>query len=216
MCRDGDIRMNHDWMANDKVDILRHLPEFLRKDGQFKGTNDADSDEHDKMRLALQDLLDQLYVQSATWGLSRWEELLAIETTEGKSDEERRKEIIRRLQKPESVTVEFLERLINLYTSDGSGKVTSHPEDYSVDMRFNAVSREAFASIIHGMRTYLPAHLGLKGKIDYIHNRTLFVGMKRRTKRVVNVYPMNTQKEVFDQPLYLGIAMEIIESLEVK
>lgn len=208
--------MSHDWMGNDKVDILRHLPEFLRKDGQFKETNDADSDEHDKMRLALQDLLDQLFVESATWGLSRWEELLAIKNANEKSNEERRKEIIRRLQKPESVTVEFLERLINLYTKDGSGTVIQHPEDYSVDMRFNAVSREAFARIIHGMKTYLPAHLGLKGKIDYIHNRTLFVGMKRKTKRIVNVYPMDTQKEIFDQPLYLGVAMEIVEDLEVR
>lgn len=208
--------MNHDWMANDKVDILRHLPEFLKKDEQFKGTNDADSDEHDKMRLALQDLLDQLFVESATWGLSRWEELLAITNAKEKSDEERRKEIIRRLQKPESVTVEFLERLINLYIQDKSGTITQHPEDYTVEMRFNSVSREALANIIHGMKTYLPAHLGLKGKIDYVHDRTLFVGMKLKTKRVINVYPMDTQKEIFDQPLYLGIAMEVVENLEVK
>lgn len=208
--------MNHDWMANDKVDILRHLPEFLKKDEQFKGTNDADSDEHDKMRLALQDLLDQLFVESATWGLSRWEELLAIGNAKEKNDEERRKEIIRKLKKPESVTVEFLEKLINLYIQDKSGKITQHPKDYSVEMRFNSVSREALASIMHGMKTYLPAHLGLKGKIDYIHNRTLFVGMKLKTKRIVNVYPMDTQKEIFDQPLYLGIAMEVVENLEVK
>ena len=126
--------MNHDWMANDKVDILRHLPEFLRKDGQFKGVNDADSDEHNKMRLVLQDLLDQLFVESATWGLSRWEELLAIENTEGKSDKERRKEIIIRLQQPGSVTDAFMQKLVNQFISDAQGTVLSFPSEYRIEI----------------------------------------------------------------------------------
>lgn len=208
--------MKHEWMKEDKVDILQHLPAFLKKDKQFQGANDADSEEHDRIRFALQDLLDQLFVESATWGLSRWEELLGIEVKAESTEVERRAEIIRRLQKPKSVTEEFLEKLINMYIADESGKVTADTSDYSVEIRFNAVSHEALSKIIHGVKTYIPAHLGLKGKIDYKHERTLYVGMKRKTSRVINVYPMDSQKEVFDKALYLGIAMEVVEDLEIR
>ena len=154
--------MNHDWMANDKVDILRHLPEFLRKDGQFKGVNDADSDEHNKMRLVLQDLLDQLFVESATWGLSRWEELLAIENTEGKSDKERRKEIIIRLQQPGSVTDAFMQKLVNQFISDAQGTVLSFPSEYRIEILYNGGTVIDYKQLRDAIELYIPAHIGYK------------------------------------------------------
>ena len=65
-------------MRNGKVDILKYLPPFLGKDKSFKATNNADSTEHDAIRADLQDLLDQLYVATATWGIEKWEELVDI------------------------------------------------------------------------------------------------------------------------------------------
>lgn len=208
--------MKHEWMRQDKVDILKYLPAFLAKDPRFKATNDADSLEHDAIRIDLQDVIDQLYVESATWGIEKWEELVGIDADDSSSIESRREAVLAKLRKPESVTEIFLTNLINRFISDESGKVTADTSDYSVEIRFNAVSHEALSKIIHGVKTYIPAHLGLKGKIDYKHERTLYVGMKRKTSRVINVYPMDSQKEVFDKPLYLGIAMEVVEDLEIR
>lgn len=202
--------------SSDKIDITQYLPPFLKKDPHFRAVCEACSWEHENIRNAILDALNQFFVEKATWGLSRWEELLGIEVKAESTEVERRAEIIRRLQKPKSVTEEFLEKLINLYIADESGEVTADTSDYSVEIRFNAVSHEALSKIIHGVKTYIPAHLGLKGKIDYKHERTLYVGMKRKTSRVINVYPMDSQKEVFDKPLYLGIAMEVVEDLEIR
>lgn len=202
--------------SSDKIDITQYLPPFLKKDPHFRAVCEACSWEHENIRNAILDALNQFFVEKATWGLSMWEELLGIEAKAESTEVERRAEIIRRLQKPKSVTEEFLEKLINMYIADESGKVTADTSDYSVEIRFNAVSHEALSKIIHGIKTYIPAHLGLKGKIDYKHERTLYVGMKKKTSRVINVYPMNSQKEVFDKPLYLGIAMEVVEDLEIR
>lgn len=202
--------------SSDKIDITQYLPPFLKKDPHFRAVCEACSWEHENIRNVILDALNQFFVEKATWGLSRWEELLGIEVKAESTEVERRAEIIRRLQKPKSVTKEFLEKLINMYIADESGKVTADTSDYSVEIRFNAVSHEALSKIIHGVKTYIPAHLGLKGKIDYKHERTLYVGMKRKTSRVINVYPMDSQKEVFDKSLYLGIAMEVVEDLEIR
>lgn len=48
-------------------------------------------------RAAVLDSTDQLHVQSATWGLSLWEELLAITPAAGASDEARRTAITTKL-----------------------------------------------------------------------------------------------------------------------
>ena len=54
--------MTHEWMRQDAVDILQYLPAFLSRSPDFKSTNDADSKEHDTIRIAIQDVLDQCYV----------------------------------------------------------------------------------------------------------------------------------------------------------
>lgn len=61
---------DHNWMRQSIVDILQYLPAFLAHSQQFKAANDADSKEHDAIRIDLQDVLDQFYVKSATWGLN--------------------------------------------------------------------------------------------------------------------------------------------------
>ena len=55
--------MDNSWMRQDTVNILRYLPEYLVKDTDFKNTNDADSKEHERIRLALQDLSKQFFVK---------------------------------------------------------------------------------------------------------------------------------------------------------
>ena len=63
-----------------KVDVLRYLPKFLKNDGSFKATEDSLSEEHEKQRLLIIDICKQLFVESATWGLSDWERVYGIKT----------------------------------------------------------------------------------------------------------------------------------------
>lgn len=149
-------------MRQDAVDISRYLPSFLGKSEQLQATNDADSKEHETIRVDLQDVLDQFFVESATWGLERWEELVGLETDTTRSTFQRRAAILAKLLKPESVTELFLTRLINHYVADRAASIVSIPAEYRIEILYHGGQVMDYEGLIHAIRTYIPAHIGWK------------------------------------------------------
>lgn len=150
-------------------------------------------------------------------GCERWEKMLDITPEPEDSFEDRRAAILARIQDSRPYTERTLPRYVEAALNNKQDVITKViPNDYAVKITVSSEISKKVPNALTRIRSYIPANLNLKGKINYAHNRTLFVGMKLKTKRVINVYPMDTQKEIFDQPLYLGIAMEVVENLEVK
>lgn len=141
------------------VDILEYLPFFIAKSKEFKATNDADSREHERIRLQLIELLLQANVQTATYSISRWEEFLDI-TPKSEDLDVRRKAIIEKLNRNESSTKEFLERIVNQYIADESAVVTPKNEQYAMDITFNKDMCTDIDEVIRELETYKPAHIG--------------------------------------------------------
>ena len=154
--------MTHAWMRQAAVDILRYLPEFLAKSPRFKAANDADSKEHDTIRLDLQDLLDQFYVASATYGLEEWEEMVGITTDTSLSYEARRANVLAKLQNPESVTETFLTNLVNRYIADRQGTILSYPQEYRIEILYHGGQVLDYGKLRKAINTYIPAHIGYK------------------------------------------------------
>lgn len=152
-------------MRNDKVDILKYLPPFLGKDKSFKAANNADSTEHDAIRADLQDLLDQLYAVTATWGIEKWERLVDITPQDDADIESRRAAVLMKLRKPPSVTVAFLQSLINRHITDKSGLVEADSEHYAVDFTIPLGKVPDSNALFTDIDTYIPAHLGRKVRI---------------------------------------------------
>lgn len=157
--------MSHEWMRNDRVDILKYLPSFLGRDKHFKIANDADSIEHDAIRADLQDLLDQLYVVTATWGMEKWEELVDITPQDGADIAARRAAVIQKLGISPSVTQAYLQSLINRHITDKSGLVEADNEHYAVDFTIPLGKVPDSNALFTDIDTYIPAHLGRKVRI---------------------------------------------------
>ena len=64
--------------SSDKIDITQYLPPFLKKDPHFRAVCEACSWEHENIRNAILDALNQFFVEKATWGLSMWEQVLDL------------------------------------------------------------------------------------------------------------------------------------------
>ena len=94
-----------DFIRWKEVDILTYLPLFIAKDLEFKAISDADSREHERIRLLLIELLKQDNIQSATYALSKWEEFVGI-SARNDSLHNRRSRVIAKLNNTDSSTKE--------------------------------------------------------------------------------------------------------------
>lgn len=141
------------------VDILEYLPFFIAKDELFKTTNDADSREHERIRVHLLKLLSQLNIQNATDGIKLWDTFVGIDTSADGIDV-RRARIIERLNHNSSSTKEFLEYIANQYISDESARISLFNHQYAMDLEFNKGMCFDLARMKEAIDTYKPAHIG--------------------------------------------------------
>lgn len=148
--------------SSDKIDITQYLPPFLKKDPNFRAVCDSCSWEHENIRKAILDALDQFFVERATWGLEMWERVLGIPTNPLESTEMRRNTIRLMLRQPGSVNDEFMTKLVNRYISDAQGVVLSFPSEYRIEILYHGGQILDYGNLRESIREYLPAHLGYK------------------------------------------------------
>lgn len=144
------------------VKTLKHLPKFLPKDNDFKNTALICDDEHEKIRLAILDVRDQFFVETATWGLSDWERVLDISVKDGATIKDRRTQILLKLQGANVVSEAFIINLINNFLNDNSGNIVQHNREYYFDVCFNNGSLFDWEGLQEAIEIYKPAHLGVK------------------------------------------------------
>lgn len=144
------------------VKTLKHLPKFLPKDNDFKNTALICDDEHEKLRLAILDVRDQFFVETATWGLTDWERVLDISVKDGATIKDRRTQILLKLQGANVVSKAFIVKLINNFLNDASGTIVEHNKEYYFDVCFNNGSLFDWEGLQEAIEIYKPAHLGVK------------------------------------------------------
>ena len=111
-----------------KTDVNIYLPKFLAEDPAFAETQRVLSWEHERYRLKIIDFAKQFHPQTATWGLSVWEEELGIATDVSVDLEIRRARVLAKMLGSSPMTVENTNRLVNLFTDDGKAYVVELPE----------------------------------------------------------------------------------------
>ena len=149
----------NNWLRQNKVDILKYLPEFLSKDPRFAAVNIADNIEHERLKAAVADILDQLFVNTATWGLDLWEEFCGLQTNLGDAYVQRRTRVLNFLNANQTSTLEFITYLVNRYVADKTGIVVDHPENYSIDILLPDNKITSFEDLEKALRIFVPAHI---------------------------------------------------------
>ena len=157
-----------------EVDILTYLPLFIAKDLEFKAMSDADSREHERIRLLLIELLKQDNIQSATYALDKWEEFVGI-TTKNDSLSNRRNRVIAKLNNSNSSTKAFLESVANNFVSDESTVITPKNESYTMELKFTKDMCEDINSLQQSIDEFKPAHIGYEIWEEQLLNQNLIV-----------------------------------------
>jgi hypothetical protein len=159
--------VNKDWMRQNTVDVTKYLPEFLQSDPNFKAVADACSLEHENIRVGLQDIFNQFFINTATWGLSMYESVLDLTPAADEIIEYRRKQILVRLSGLGMSTVAFLTKIINTY---GSGYIQEYNDHYYFNVYTVTQDAVAVQKMKEDINTYKPAHLGFTIYLGYSWN----------------------------------------------
>jgi len=140
------------------TDVNFYLPKFLTNDSVFSETQRVLSWEHEQYRLKIIDFAKQFQAQTATWGLSVWEEELGLPTDLSIDLELRRKKVLAKLLGTSPMTVANTNRLINLFTNDGKGYVEELPKPGT--LKIILPSEKVFIEELRdALDEMLPAHL---------------------------------------------------------
>lgn len=174
-------------IRNNEVNILRYLPNFLSKDKTFKSVGNICSNEHEILRILVNELSEQMFVKTATWGLDEWERVLDIKK---QGDyEARRKKILLKLQSNQTSTLEFMTNVAKRYFN---AKTRLYINEENLKNSFKIIADNIsydYDGLIEAIEMYKPAHLAylishlLDGDIKKYH------GLYMRTLRKSNILP---------------------------
>ena len=112
-------------------------------------------------KAALYDVMDQFFVETATWGLDLWEQQVGIETDRGLSHESRRGAIKQKLVASGQTTVEMVRQLAETITGYEARVIVN--TDYSFSLEFLGEKTELADIDVEELRSVVeqikPAHL---------------------------------------------------------
>lgn len=156
-------------MRNIRQSIHDYMPPYYREIYEAEQLLDREAAEFIALNKAIRDVLDQLFVDTATWGLARWERVCGIPIDATKSYRQRRSVIKSKLRGVGTVTVPLAKAVAEAY-DNGAVKVTEDPDNYAVIITFvsNHGVPENLDDIRNVLREIVPAHLAIHFAFTYM------------------------------------------------
>ncbi|MCB2310641.1 YmfQ family protein [Clostridium tagluense] len=149
-------------------DLMKYLPPYYKNSKVMRNIQESNAKEIGKFNYSKKDLLDQLYVDTATWGLNRYEKDLGIETDLNKSYEDRR-EIIKAKKRGSGTATKKMIKNVAQAFSGGEVDIIEMFSDYSFLIQFIGIKGipKNMQGLIDMIETIKPAHLGYSFKYTY-------------------------------------------------
>lgn len=117
------------------MNLIDMLPSFYYNSDFVKAYMSSQTVEYDFIKESIEDLVNNLYVNTATWGLDYLEEELGLETDKSKSYEERRERIKAKKRGNGTTTIKMLKDTALAFEC-GEVEVTEMYNDYIFKLKF--------------------------------------------------------------------------------
>ncbi|MEK0312485.1 YmfQ family protein [Cohnella sp. 56] len=150
-------------------EMLGFLPGYYASSRVMRSLLDAEGMELDELRQALDETLAQFFVDTATWGLERWERDLDIATDTSKPLDQRRSLVKSKLRGTGTVTVALMRSVAESFVN-GAIEVTQQPALYRVTVRFvdTLGLPPNMDDIKAALEAIVPAHLAVTYSFRYL------------------------------------------------
>ncbi|MFZ5688687.1 MAG: YmfQ family protein [Bacillota bacterium] len=150
-------------------EMLTYLPRYYDTSRIMRAILQAQGAEFDKLRQTLDEILDQFFVNTATWGLDTWEKEFGITTMAGKPDDQRRAVIKSKIRGIGTVTVKLIKTVAEAYDG-GTVEVTQQPELCQFTVTF--IDTRGVPPNINDLKAAIeeikPAHLAVVYEFRYL------------------------------------------------
>ena len=150
------------------INLLDYLPLFYHNSNIVKSFIDSNSIEANILKDYVEDLNNNLYVKTATWGLNLFEEELGLATDKSISYEERRERILAKKRGNGTTTKAMIKNTAEAF-SGGEVEVIENFNDYSFIVKFVGIkgipkNLTLFKNMIEEIK---PAHLNYELAFTY-------------------------------------------------
>ena len=150
------------------MNLIEQYQYFYSKSKIFSVIQEILSEECHKDKMYYQDLLNQFFIKSATWGIYKWEEFAGIPTpTEYVDIETRRSNVLAAIRSRDTTTVEKI-RVVSESYSNGECQVIEDNPNYTFYIKFIGVRGipKRIDELRKSIERIKPAHLAF----DFIYS----------------------------------------------
>ena len=176
----GTVGYSADKEARDEaeryyVDLTKLVPEFIAEKTEMHGLYIAQGYELGYLRHALEDMISQCFISTATWGLVRWEKIFNITTNHALTFEQRREILIAKICGQGTTTVQMIKDTASAF-SGGEVDVIEDNANSRFIVRFIGIKGipRNMKDFIAMLQEIKPAHLAY----DFEYRFTLWDEIK--------------------------------------
>lgn len=148
-------------------DMRDYLPRYYDDFKDVMAAIQAEASEFTRIQVKLRELLDQFYVESATFGLDRWESIVGIENIPQRSEISRRHFIEAKLRGAVTTTLSMLNDIVNAFYGF---ETTELPTENAVN--FKLVGRRGIPKNLEDIQVavndVIPAHIEPRYEFTYL------------------------------------------------
>lgn len=150
-------------------EMLEYLPLYYESFRSIRAMMQTEGSEFDTLQTDIETVLDQFFINSATWGLDQWEKELGLAPAQDQPDSERRDRIISRLRGTGTATIRVVKEVAESY-DNGAIDVIEDYAIYTVSIRFvdTAGVPPNLNDLKAAVRAVLPAHLDIVYGFAYL------------------------------------------------
>ena len=199
----------------EKVNVMRYLPRFLAGDMSFKDVQDTLSAEHERYRLFLPEITKQFFIETATWGLSSWEEVYQTNPPYDASIDLRRTLVKAKMLGRQPATKHHVELLVNSFTKGGDAYVEEDVAPGSFRLHFPSIILWQ-EQLEEALDAAVPAHLMYdlhfeKDKADAV----LYYASAPSIHTTYEIRPAEITDATVEARQYIGAAVSTHAAYEV-
>ncbi|ABR33109.1 YmfQ family protein [Clostridium beijerinckii] len=149
-------------------DLMRYMPDYYITSKVMKELEHSNSLELGRLNYKIKDIKNQLWIDTATWGLTYWENEYGIETNLSLGYEQRR-EVLKAKKRGQGTTTKQMIKNVAETFSGGEVNIIQDNPNYAFVVQFVGVkgipkNMQLFKDMLENIK---PAHLGYTIKYTY-------------------------------------------------